>query len=210
MDHHVAEQAAGGLDVFGRRWARIAADDGGHFDLADVALAEARREVGEARIESTVEADHQNRLVLLDHLEAGLDALDREAHRLLAEHRLAGVGGGLDQVGMGGSGGGDQNRVHILRFDDVLDRGHLGTDFGGQVSCGFRQGIGQVGDAGFSRSRNGPGMYLADAAGSQNSKSQHVRSSNGSQKFCRFAQLIARLFGVLSCLQRKYGTNILI
>ena len=65
---------------------------------------------------------------------------------------------------------GDQDGVHVLGLDDVLNRGHLGTDLAGQFLGGLRYCVSKIGDLGLTRGSNGPGMYLADATGAQNSK----------------------------------------
>ena len=166
--------AARALHIVGRRRRRIAADDGRQFDIADGAGAEPLGERREVGVEAAVEADHQVGLVLLDHLEAGEDALDREAHRLFAENGLAGIGGRLDQVGMGAGRRGDQHRVHVLRLDDVLDRCDLGADLRCKACCGLRHGVGQIGDGCLFRCGDGAGMDLADPSGAQDSKSDHL------------------------------------
>ena len=55
---------------------------------ASIGLRTARK----LRVEAAVEADHQRRLLLRDHGEAGAHALGVEVDRLLAEDRLAGLG----------------------------------------------------------------------------------------------------------------------
>ena len=59
VDHHVAKETAGALDIAHRRRGGIARQDGDHLDVADLAGVDAALQVGEARIEAAVEGDHQ-------------------------------------------------------------------------------------------------------------------------------------------------------
>jgi hypothetical protein len=74
MDHHVAEQPAGALDVFERRRGGVARQHRHQFHIADFAAIEPAFQRREGRIEAPVEADHQRRACLRHVLQQPADA----------------------------------------------------------------------------------------------------------------------------------------
>lgn len=65
-------------------------------------------------IEASVEPDHERDGVPGQHLDALVEAAEIEVDRLLAEDRLAGLGGGGDQLEMGVGRRADQHRVEVV------------------------------------------------------------------------------------------------
>src|ERR1700730_4895424 len=111
VDGHVAEQAAGGGDVGGRRGRRVPAGDDELLQAADLPAGHPLAHLGEGRVEPAVEADHDGRVQALDVLPARVDPGQVEVDRLLAEHRLARPYRGGEQVDVGSRGGGDDDGV---------------------------------------------------------------------------------------------------
>ena len=61
----------------------------------------------------------------LHHLQAGAHPVRREIDRLLAEDRFAGLGGALDEIGVGVGRRADRHRVDVLGGQNLLDRAGL-------------------------------------------------------------------------------------
>ena len=136
-------------------------------------LGEALAEAREVRVEAAVEADHQRRAGALDDGKAALDARAREIDRLFAEDRLAGPGGALDQVGVGGGRRTDQDRADVAPLDHVLERRHLRPRRLRQRLSG--RGV-RVGDGDETRGRMGrrvASVNATDPACAQHGDSDH-------------------------------------
>ena len=125
MDHHVAEQPAGTLDIGDRGRPRVARGDRDDLESADRALRDALAQRGKIRIKAAVEADHERRAGLLHDFEAGANAVDVEVNRLFAEDRLLGASGALDEIGVSVRRRADGDRVDVLGGEDRVDFGHL-------------------------------------------------------------------------------------
>ena len=97
VDGHVAQQAAGRLEVGPRRNFRIARGDDHLVQVADLAGLHGRPRGAVAGIEAAVEADLDRHVVVRDGCGAAVDPVDVDVDRLLAKDRLAGPGRGLDQ-----------------------------------------------------------------------------------------------------------------
>ena len=119
---HVEEDPAGHLDVADRRRGGVAAGDPHEVDRADHATGDgvAHRAVG--RIEPAVEPDLQPGAGGGDGGEGPVDLGQVEGDRLLAEDRLAGAGGGDEQVDMGVGARADRDRVELGRAEQFLGR----------------------------------------------------------------------------------------
>ena len=98
MDGHVAEDAAGNLHIVGRGSGGVARDDEQVLQVADLALLELSVRRSEGRVEAAVEAEHNGHGHGAQLVTGGLDVLHVQSDRLLAQHSLAGLGGG-EQVG---------------------------------------------------------------------------------------------------------------
>ena len=109
------------VDVGDRRRPGVARGNRDDFESADRALGDALAQRGEIGIEAAIEADHQRRAGLLDDFEAGANALDIEMDRLLAEDRLFGARGALDEIGVGVGRRADGDGVDVLRGEDRVD-----------------------------------------------------------------------------------------
>ena len=164
VDHHVAEEAARPGDIGKGRGPGIARGDRNDFERADRPLGDALAQRGEIGVEAAVEADHQRRAGLSDHFEAGADAIDVEVDRLLAEDRLAGAGGALDEIGVGVGRRADGDRVDVLRCEDRVDVSDLGARGFGQSGGGGRVGVGDEGHAAAGTRGRVAAMDLADPA----------------------------------------------
>ena len=174
VDHHVAIETAGALDIAHRRRAGIARQDGDQLDAAGLAGRDAAVHIGEARIEAAVEADHQLALGRGDDLQAGLDARRIEADRLLAEDGLAGLDGALDEIGMGVGRRADGNRTDRLVVHDRIDRRHPGAGRRGQRLRRLGIGIGDCGERCTRVVGNVSPVDLADPPGPEKRHRQHV------------------------------------
>ena len=130
-------------------------------------------QIAEIGIVAAVEADEQRHAGFCDHRQALFDALDRQRDRLFAEDGLAGAGRLLDQVGVGIGRGADEDRVNVLGGDDLLHRGRLRADGGGKLLRRLGNSVGDVGDAGAARSRDGLRVHIADPASTEHSKPHH-------------------------------------
>ena len=108
---------------------------------------------------------------MLDDVEAGADALDVEVDRLLAEDRLAGAGGALDEVGVGVGRRADGDRVDVLGGEDRVDVGDLGARGLGQGGGGRRVGVGDESDLAVGARRDVAAVDLADPACADNPES---------------------------------------
>jgi hypothetical protein len=167
VDHHVAKQASGYFEIRDGRQSRIAARDCDHLDGADAARAHGVVESAKARVEAPVEADQEIDAGALDLAQAGVDATDIEVDGFLAKDRLARLGGGNHEVGMGIGGAGDHHRV-----DRLIGECGLAVHGLGAVVCRQRRrrvGV-DVDDASQARLRvagDVGGVDCADAAGAE-------------------------------------------
>ena len=147
---------------------------GDDLDLADVAVGEARLQAAKFGSKRRLKPIISGVPAFSTTAEAGLDARRSKIDRLLAEHRLAGAGAALDEVGMGVGGRADQDGVDVRSLDDLVERRDLGAGRRGER---LRRGRVRVGDRDEPRIRVSGGvaaMNPADAAGAQNGDPDHV------------------------------------
>ena len=122
VDRHVEEQPAGR-----RGRSRAAAAPGRGWRCARAAARRPRRAATAARdgrvrgVEAAVEADLERHAGGLDRGQRAIDLGQVERHRLLAEDRLAGLGGRDDQVGVGVGRRADRDRVDVVGAEQLLD-----------------------------------------------------------------------------------------
>lgn len=121
VDRHVAEDAAGLRHVGGRWGGRVAADDRQLHQGSDLAGGDAPVDLGEARVEAAVEADHHARRPVADRPEARVDARQVEVDQLLGEDGLAGRDRADDLVDVVRRGRADDDGVDVRRGVHVRD-----------------------------------------------------------------------------------------
>ncbi len=167
MDHHVAKQAAGALDVGDRRRGRVARQDGDELDIAGSTFGQPLLQGGEIRIEAAVEADHQRDAGLLDPGQRLADALGIEVDRLLAEHRLAGRCRLVDEIGVGVGRRADQNGVDGFVGEDLLGRSDRRSRRRRKRVGAIRERIGDCRKPRTRGSGDVPAVDLADPPGAQ-------------------------------------------
>ena len=143
---------------------------GDDFESADRALGDALAQRGEIGIEAAIEADHERRAGLLDDFEAGADALDVEMDRLLAEDRLLGPRGALDEIGVGVGRRADGDRVDVLGGEDRVDLGDFAAGRLGQGSGGRRIRVGDESHLAVGARRDIAAVDLADPTRADNSE----------------------------------------
>ena len=186
VDHHVAEEAAGALHVGGGRRGGIAADDGGESRRcrcrrSRMRFSRAAKLGSKRRLKPIIRVDLFFSTIFRQSSMRATDRLTGFSHRMaLPAFDAASICSAWKGVG-----GGDQDRVHVLRLDDVLDARDLGAHLGGQILGRLRHGIGQIGDLRLAGCGDRPGVHLADAACAQDSKTQHSMSPSG----CRSIRL---------------------
>jgi hypothetical protein len=149
--------------------ARVARGDLDELDVPDLTGVDARPHRPEVGVEAAVEADHQRGALLLDDGQALAHARDREIDRLLAEDRLAGDRRLLDQVGVHVGRGRDEHGSDVVVGDDLVDGRDSGVVGIGERARRIRQCIGDGGEPGAWRGRDGGGVDLADPAGAEQS-----------------------------------------
>ncbi len=172
VDHHVAEEAAGALDVFDGRRRGVARQDRDDLHRADFSGPDARLQRLEGRVEPAVEADHQRYAARRHAIEGPPDAGCVEVDGFFAEDRLARSGCPVDEVGMGVRRGADHNGVDVGRADRGVDAGRRGAEFRSDrarrllidVGNQRKPRPGQAGDVAC--------MDAADAADTENGKAE--------------------------------------
>jgi hypothetical protein len=169
--------AARAGDVGGRCGRRVAAGDQELFQPADLPTRHPLPDLGKGRIEPPVKADHDGGAQPLDLLPAGVDPGQVQVDRLLAEHRLAGLGARGEQVDVGRRGRGDDDRVDarvaqdrpgILRRCRAVQRGDL-----------VRRDLDRIvhdGKLGARVRRQRSGVHAADPPGAEQTETQHQAS----------------------------------
>jgi hypothetical protein len=174
VDHHVPEQAAGDPDVVQRRRRGVAAGDYHLFDPADLARLHRVPQCLVGGVVAPVEADLDRHPAGLDLGPAAVDPGDIQIDRLLAEHRLAGLGRLGHEIHVGVGGRRDQHRLHgRVSQHGAHVRSHFGTVLRGRrfgrrpmdvvnVEQGRVRVLGQV-----------VGVHLADPAGPEECEIHH-------------------------------------
>ena len=190
MDHHVAEKATRGLDIGNRRRAGIAGDDGDEFDFADHAIDDALLQIGETRIEATIESDHQQLAGLGDLGKAGaIRSEDRSTGFSQNTALPAFVAFSMKSACVVG-GRADQHRVDIRGRDRLFDRADPGAGFGRERFSRRLVRVGNRDELGLRMQSGVAAMDLADATGAKKCDANH------------FSPLF-------SCLARYYGCDLL-
>ena len=165
VDGHVEEDPARRAHVLDRRRRGIARGDADDLHLADLALGHGARHRGVRGVEAPVEADLERHAGGLDGGERAVHLGQVERDGLLAEDRLARLGGRDDQVRVRVGGRADGDGVHVRRGQQLLDagRGHAEPPAHHARAVGVR-----VGDARDLRARHLPreqvGVHGADPA----------------------------------------------
>ncbi len=122
VNHHVPVESAGTFDKACMGRLRVARDDRHRLDVPNLASRHAASQCTEARIETTIESDHQPTVRTTHHIETGADSRRAEIDRLFAEYGLAGAHRALDQIRMGIGRRADDDRVYVRRRDNRIDR----------------------------------------------------------------------------------------
>ena len=115
VDHHVEEDATGHLDVLDRRRRRVATGDAQHVQVADGAVDDCGTHGRVRGVESPVEPDLDRDATAVDDRQRLVDLVEIERDRLLAQDRLAGLGGGDQQRHMCVGAAADRDSVDIGR-----------------------------------------------------------------------------------------------
>ena len=163
VDHHVDPDPAAHPHVLHRRRRRVAARHARHPHIADAPAHHGVAHRAVAGIETPVEAHHEGHARALEHLRGSIDLGEVEAHRLLAEDRLARFRCRDDVVDMGVGRGADRDRIR--QRDDFLSahRGHAVR----RTHLGRRRGV-DIAHRRQGRARGLAGdvvrMHAADAA----------------------------------------------
>ena len=175
VDGHVAEDAAGDLHVLSRGSGGVARDDEQVLQVADCALFELSVNCGEGGVEAAVEAEHDGHGNGVQFVASGLDVLHVQRDRLLAQHGLAGLGGGEQVRDVQRRGRADDDGVDAFVGEDGV---HVGRVAGavdlGQLLRGVTERIGNEGEGGAGVGGDGLGVDVADAAGADNGNVEHL------------------------------------
>lgn len=184
VDRHVAEDAARDLDVLHRRGGGVAADDGQLLQGADAAVGHGRVDRGEGGVEAAVEAEHDGGRHGIELGAGGLDVLHVQGDRLLAQDRLAGLGGREEVGDVQGGGRADDDGVDVRVGEDLLGLlARAGPVETGEVLGGRAHGVADEGELGLRVGGDGLGVDVADAAGADDGDSEH-RCSSGCSRGC--------------------------
>jgi hypothetical protein len=173
MDQHVAKDAARGLDVLGRRCARVAAGDDEHLGVADLACVHAGAGGVKRGVKAALKTQHAGHARSLHGGGAGLSAGDGQIHRLFAKNMLAGGGGAGDQIAVGVGGRADGHYVYGFVGKHFFNTYSLRAVFLRQLIGVLRHGVAHVFklDAG-QRSKVGS-VNAANAARAKNCNVLH-------------------------------------
>jgi len=113
VNHHIAEQTTGYANILNRRSARVAAEDGHHFDIPDCSGLNLTFHRQKVRIEAPVKRQHEGNWVDFEVSDHPFDSLQRQIDRFLAEYRLARTGGTLNLISMHICRRGYNNRIDL-------------------------------------------------------------------------------------------------
>ena len=128
---HVEEQPARDARVLERRRRGIPARDAREVRLAQLAGGHGIAHGLMRRIEAAVEADLERHAGRRHRGERPIDLGEIERHGLLAQDRLAGACGLLDQRRMRRRARADRDRLHVLRGQELVDGlGHVRAELG--------------------------------------------------------------------------------
>ena len=130
---------------------------------------------GEGGVEAAVEAEHDGHGNGVQFVASGLDVLHVQRDRLLAQHGLAGLGGGEQVRDVQRRGRADDDGVDAFVGEDGV---HVGRVAGavdlGQLLRGVTERIGNEGEGGAGVGGDGLGVDVADAAGADNGNVEHL------------------------------------